>query len=375
MKYMGSKRVMLQNGLGTLIKDELSTSKRFIDLFTGSGAVAWFAAVNHSVEVRAFDLQSYGVVLANAVLGRTEVLDGQAIWAPWEKSARALVSKLKPPTYSKLTQKAVRELREWSADHNDWVITRSYGGHYFSPTQAVWLDAFLTTLPKVPSHRSLALAALIEAASNCAAAPGHTAQPFQPTNSAKPHLIDAWERDVCFRTKNAITSLAGYRAKKIGHAAVSDANEAAGSIKRGDLVFVDPPYSGVQYSRFYHVLETIARGSCGEVSGTGRYPAREFRPRSKYSLKSESVNALDDLLKTVANRGARAILTFPDHNCSNGLSGKKVRDIATKYFAINEKTVKSRFSTLGGNGSGEAGSEGRAARHSANELILLLTPL
>lgn len=375
MKYMGSKRVMLQNGLGSLIKDELKTSKCFVDLFTGSGVVAWFAAVNHPVEVRAFDLQSYSVVLANSVLGRTNALDGSAIWGPWEKSANALVSDLKPPTFSKLTQKVVRELREWSADQNDWVITRAYGGHYFSPTQAVWLDALLKTLPERPAHRSLALAALIEAASNCAAAPGHTAQPFQPTITAKPHLNEAWGRDVRSRAKGAVAALAGFCAKKIGHSAVCDANQAAESINKGDLVFVDPPYSGVQYSRFYHVLETIARGSCGEVYGTGRYPTSEHRPKSKYSLKSESFTALDSLLETIASKKARVILTFPDHDCSNGLSGKKVKDIARKYFAVKEKIVKSRFSTLGGNGTGMAAGEGRAARHSADELILALKPL
>lgn len=375
MKYMGSKRAMLQNGLGLLLTRELESSKRFIDLFTGSGAVAWFAAVNHSVEVRAFDLQYYGVVLANAILGRVESLNGLAIWESWEKAAGKLVSRIRPPTYTKLTKQIVQNLRDWSAEQSDFVITSAYGGHYFSPVQAVWFDALLKTLPAANKHRVLALAALIEAASKCAAAPGHTAQPFQPTRSAKPFLIEAWGRDVSSRTKNALTALAGISAKKIGHAEVSDANRAAESLKRGDLVFVDPPYSGVHYSRFYHVLETIARGSCGEVSGKGRYPAIEFRPRSRYSVSSESVDALDDLLRNLASRDARTILTFPDHDCSNGLSGMKVRKIASKYFSIKEQTIKSRFSTLGGNGSGLSGSEGRAARHPADELILVLKPL
>lgn len=375
MKYMGSKRAMLQNGLGVLLAQEISTSKRFVDLFTGSGAVAWFAAVNHSIEVRAHDLQKYSVTLADAVLRRTKALDGNAIWDSWEKDAKFLASKSKPPSYIKLTQKIVRDLRDWAADQGDLTITCAYGGHYFSPNQAIWLDALLKTLPEKPSHRSLALASVIEAASSCAAAPGHTAQPFQPTRGAKPYLSEAWERDVCSRTKAAITTFAAFKAKKLGCATVSDANEAAKSSKKGDLVFVDPPYSGVHYSRFYHVLETIAGGSCGKVSGTGRYPARELRPRSKYSVSTESVGALDDLLGTLGDRGARTILTFPDHDCSNGLSGNKVREIAGKYFAIKEQTVKSRFSTMGGNSSGATGSDGRAARHLANELILVLNPL
>jgi adenine-specific DNA-methyltransferase len=374
MKYMGSKRAMLQNGLGVLLTEELSKGGRFVDLFTGSGAVAWYAAMNHSVEVHAHDLQSYGVILANAVLGRTKPLDGLAIWEQWDKAARKIVSTSKPPTFERLTQKIVKDMRTWSGSQEGRVITGAYGGHYFSPLQAVWIDALRATLPTGNAERTLALAALIEAASKCAAAPGHTAQPFQPTRSAKPFLKEAWDRDVSLRVKNSLLELAGYRAKVIGHAAVGDANKAAESLKKGDLVFVDPPYSGVHYSRFYHVLETIAQGQCGEVSGTGRYPSPEKRPRSKYSVGSESVEALDDLLETLASRETRVVLTFPNHDCSNGLSGSKVKKIARKYFTVEVQSVKSRFSTLGGSGSGVAGSEGRAARHNANELILVLRP-
>jgi integrase len=44
MKYMGSKRAMLQNGLGTLLEQEIVGAKRFVDLFTGSSAVALHVA-------------------------------------------------------------------------------------------------------------------------------------------------------------------------------------------------------------------------------------------------------------------------------------------------------------------------------------------
>lgn len=374
MKYMGSKRSMLQNGLGELLAGELANSKRFIDLFTGSGAVAWYAATNHKVEVQAFDLQDYGIALADAVISRTTTVNGESIWASWEMAALKLVTKLRPPTHQKLTQKLVTELRNWCEDQASWIVTKAYGGHYFSPTQAIWLDVLRRTMPKDPDERAVALGALIQVASECAAAPGHTAQPFQPTRSAKPFLQDAWNRDVRSRTKNALISLSRLCAKKAGVAEVRDANEAAMSLRSGDLVFVDPPYSGVHYSRFYHVLETIARGKCGKVSGVGRYPAPKYRPRSKYSVGTESVKALDDLLETLASRKTRVILTFPDHACSNGLSGNTVKTIAKRYFSIQQKTVRSRFSTLGGNGCGDPKSDGRAARNNANELILLLRP-
>ncbi len=51
MKYMGSKRSMLLNGLGELLTEESKDAKRFIDLFSGSGAVATFVAKRFPIEV------------------------------------------------------------------------------------------------------------------------------------------------------------------------------------------------------------------------------------------------------------------------------------------------------------------------------------
>ena len=254
-------------------------------------------------------------------------------------------------------------------------ITKAYGGHYFSPQQAVWIDALRAKLPSTEPAKTVALAALIQAASQSAAAPGHTAQPFQPTVTAKRFLADAWKRDIPSRARAGFEILSSQFAKCIGDSRVADANDAAEELVEGDLVFLDPPYSGVHYSRFYHVLETIAQGSCGEVSGVGRYPAPTLRPRSSYSVTSESNSALDDLLRKISSRGARAILTFPDHECSNGLSGELVREISDKYFRVNKKIVKSKFSTMGGTGDAQRNEEGlRSARHHADELILVLVP-
>jgi len=189
----------------------------------------------------------------------------------------------------------------------------------------------------------------------------------------KPHLIEAWSRDVVSRTKDIYEGLSSQHAKQAGKAIVRDAKVAVASLRKGDTVFIDPPYSGVHYSRFYHVLETVALGECGEVSGTGRYPDSSLRPVSKFSIKTKAPKALDDLLQAVAKKEAKAILTFPNHQCSNGLSGDLVREIGQRHFQIIEKVVGSRFSTLGGQASG-SDKIGRAARLEAEELILTLIP-
>jgi adenine-specific DNA methylase len=373
VKYMGSKRVMLKNGLGALLERQMVGVGRFVDLFTGSGSVAIHIAQKYNVSVLAFDLQTYSTILTNAVISRIAKIDWESAWNKWHRNSQAQFIRHVIPNEVKITQAIVSEFREWCACQT-LPITRAYGGHYYSPQQTVWIDTLRANLPANEPLRTVALAALIQASSHSAASPGHTAQPFQPTRTAKPHLQKAWNFDVVEKTKSSFKELSGQFAKQIGNARVADANETTDELTERDLVFIDTPYSGEHYSRFYHVLETIAVGKCGEVSGVGRYPSRDLRPQSKFSLKTKSVEALDDLLAKIAKRQSKAILTFPDHQCSNGLSGEMVREIASEYFHVQEKVVQSDFSTMGGtrvSGNDEAGREPRQA---AKELILILKP-
>ena len=140
-------------------------------------------------------------------------------------------------------------------------------------------------------------------------------QPFQPTETAIWYIGDAWSHDVLHVCAEILPTICGKKASVKGSAHVSDANKFAETqLRAGDLVFVDPPYSAAQYSRFYHVLETIwEKGECGEVSGVGRYPPTEERPQSLYSQKSAASSAIEStsLGDRQVEAGCSAIMTFP----------------------------------------------------------------
>src|SRR5207245_3922435 len=100
----------------------------------------------------------------------------------------------------------VADFRDWCNGQGELPITNAYGGHYYSPRQAVWIDALRANLPSREPAKTVAHAALIQAASQCAAAPGHTAQPFQPTRTAKRFIEEAWSKDIVAKTKTAFES-------------------------------------------------------------------------------------------------------------------------------------------------------------------------
>ncbi|MBN1900590.1 DNA adenine methylase, partial [Candidatus Sumerlaeota bacterium] len=180
-----------------------------------------------------------------------------------------------------------------------------------------------------------------------------------------------WNKDILIYTRKALSIISPRFAIVKGNAFVADAIATAKILKDGDLAFIDPPYSGVQYSRFYHVLETIARGEAIAVFGTGRYPDRALRPQSRFSLKRHSQKELWNLLKTISDKKIKAILTFPSHECSNGLSGTIIQEMAKELFDVKVNIVESKFSTLGGNNKS---GTGREAKRITKELILTLYP-
>jgi len=377
MKYMGSKRAMLANGLGHAIASEVPHAKRFVDLFTGSGAVAWHAATQWDKEVLACDLQEFAVTLAGAVVCRDVAIDADRVLAKWFARADLLVrshetfrnalhlqDRLRPRGLKSL----VRASRALCASEACGPVQHAYGGYYFSPLQALWIDCLRSTLPRKADHKVVALAALIQATSRCAASPGHTAQPFTPSKTAGPFLVDSWAKDVRNYVAASFRSIGKTAAKRRGKAIVKDASSLAKLLNEGDLAFIDPPYSAVHYSRFYHVLETVTKGERISVSGVGRYPPLEHRPESDFSIKTRAALAFEELMSSVSARGAKAVVTFPAGTASNGLSGKMVREIASKFFRIEQQTVTTRFSTLGGN------RITREARKNSQELILTLSP-
>ena len=374
MKYMGSKSALLANGLGRLIVEEARRANRVVDLFCGSAAVSWYAAENTGLPVLAIDLQQYAVVLARSVIGRTCCIDSKSVEDEWFGSMHGLrensetwLSAQEVETGCTTTAQIVRLARELcSGVVGAGPIWGSYGGHYFSPSQAATLDALLQALPEKEPMQTVCLAATIASGSHCAASPGHTAQPFQATPRASRFLAEAWARDPLAAARRALERICAQRASFLGEATVGDAVDVSSSLCPSDLVVVDPPYSGVQYSRFYHVLETIARRSWQHVAGTGRYPPLECRPQSSFSRPSESKDALETLLKNLAESESTVIFTFPVGESSNGLSGEIVTEMARRLFEVEQRTIVGQFSTLGGNNTN------RVARSKSEELVLLM---
>jgi len=389
MKYMGNKSKLLPK-LKEVIERLAKGSNAIADPFCGSASVSWFLAENTKKRIIAGDIQEFAVARARAVIerdfeirsttwldrwiGRATSLVGE-IGAHFPNNLRSIEPDLKD---DRQIRSVVHQSRKFCRDvlpvvfkkhSGEWPLSKAYGGYYFSPVQALIFDALRKTLPSTAHLRSIALAALVEAASRASASPGHTAQPFQPTRTAAKYIVDAWSKDPWQLVSAAANEIASKTSQVSGKAVLGDFYDTISLLDPGDLVFADPPYSDVHYSRFYHVLETVIRGREFLPSGSGRYPHQSLRPSSAFSVKSRAVTAACELLEACWAKELKLVVTFPTTTASNGLSAEDFIEIGKPLFSrIESESVASDFSTLGGT------RETRGARKSCGESILSFVP-
>ncbi|MYD86067.1 MAG: modification methylase, partial [Acidobacteria bacterium] len=79
---------------------------------------------------------------------------------------------------------------------------------------------------------------------------------------------------------------------------------------RPTVVYADPPYTRDQYSRYYHIHETLLQYDYPTSSGSGRY--RPDRFQSPYSMKTRVGNAMEDLVSRCAKLGSTLVLSYPE---------------------------------------------------------------
>jgi adenine-specific DNA-methyltransferase len=235
------------------------------------------------------------------------------------------------------------------------LFSRYFSHGYFGVEQAIELDSLRYAIDQGrPEHRSFYLAALLTAASHCATAPGHFAQFLEPRDGMNTRYIsrirarsifdrfldalDNFEVPDCFdRTQNA-----AYNSDATGliRSLANDRSVAP-------VIYADPPYSRAQYSRYYHVLETLVAYDYPECTGKGRY--RHERFQTAFSQTAKVIGAFSQFIEACATLNAPLYISYP----SNGLLGRAGADITEllreRYSSVTlvERVVLSH-STLGG---------------------------
>lgn len=392
--YLGSK-LRIVGQIASAIDEVDPDGGPVLDLFAGSGTVS--LALSSRRRVYASDIQEYSRVVCNALLGSnlpdTEIVGAfqarfeekrdyrhslaEAIAPITKHEAAALESALlgdlepicdlldhgsllalelgasvqQSSSILKPLKETLRRLQRLGLAGSARVTAlRYFGGAYFSYAQAAELDILFHVIDSFgPERRDMLLAALLSTASDVVNTVGKQfAQPIRPRNkdgTPKSHLIAKIARD------RAVNPTETYFRWLIRYAAVVSSGEENLAIRadyadaleqlRGkfSVAYADPPYTRDHYSRFYHVLETLAlRDNPGIAKNPGaihgelsRGLYRVDRHQSPFCIKSKVHGAFLDMFKRVSSQTASLVLSYSPFDGDSNARPRlmSILDIAT----------------------------------------------
>ncbi|MGE4633293.1 MAG: DNA adenine methylase [Planctomycetota bacterium] len=267
----------------------------------------------------------------SAVFDRYRELVSQAP-IPDEVDSSEKPSQLHQPLASQL----VGLLDQRRVDHqaSPAVLCTAYWAHvYFGLRQSMQIDSLRRAIEQIPAadpfrkqKQNLYLAALIHAASVSTSGTSHFAQPRSIEKDSE--LMAVVRRRLLDIDELFEVSLDAIRAEW-GSASRNPENRVfccdihqlleKGSPLDGenvDLVYLDPPYTADNYSRFYHVLETLVCYDYpelqrrGGVLTKGRYPLQENRFRSDFCSASRVEDAFRRVVTACHERGAKLLISY-----------------------------------------------------------------
>lgn len=369
LNYLGSK-LRLLDFIEDKVLDVTPQEAGICDLFAGSGCVS--RKLSRLYPVVSCDIQGYSKVIGNALLNKFDVTD-KTIEDFFKSLDNAYANKLREvfAPLIELEQDAIDSknlevltcilehgsLEVFNIEHNlsclsnqlvvvcknlkksglndvRSLISRYYGGVYFSYKQAVDIDIILGNIHSLVSeeNRDLFLAALLSTASDVVDTVGkHFAQPIKARDSNGKIKITVYNKAVKDKTIDVIVL---YREWLLKYKKLSKSNFQHITMQ-GDFeqclrmlpdnvrtVYADPPYTRDHYSRYYHVLETLTLRDTPKIStvkihgsthvSNGIY--REDRHQSPFCIKSKAPEAFRKMFELTASTGRSLLLSYSPYD-------------------------------------------------------------
>ncbi|PNZ85964.1 adenine methyltransferase [Staphylococcus devriesei] len=256
-RYIGNKTKILKWIRGLV--DEYVKGDSFFDVFAGTGVVT-----------KEF-VNDFNHFIINDFLYSNNVIY-KAFFGTQKYDIKKLLN-LKQ-VYNEITNR----------DYDDTYLEDNYGGKFFSNYDAMKIGEIRERIERNKEinerEKSILIASLLYSLDNIANTVGHY-DAYRKSNNN--NLVDRFKFELINPLNESEKSFSIFR---------KDSNQLVREIK-ADVAFIDPPYNSRQYSRFYHVLETIVKWDKPALSGVAMKPPSENM--SDYS-KVSAPKMFDDLI-------------------------------------------------------------------------------
>lgn len=369
LNYQGNKKKLLpfiDNNISTLIP----VDKYFLDIFSGGGSVSFFYASKCKVAFN--DLEKYSFHIVNAFLNSSDLTKNDVISSLkifkkyYEENLILLKSKLhdfieKETEFIESGDITIYENYSYrypsiwnhgfSSITNDYLtveklndskifmyilFTTYYANTYFGIQQCIEIDSIRYAINKIPLKlQSLFFTALYHAMNlSVFSKDGHMAQPLsmkkytkRGISRLKISVINELEKFI--NDFEIIQSNYDYKGFNMDFEELIKTDFFKDKI---GLVYADPPYTDMQYSRYYHLLNTVTEYEFKaptikkDLYTKGLY--LENRTQSKLSCKGTCIDSMKKLIDACNKYKKNLVISFgyPEKN-NNEKTDRYVMDI------------------------------------------------
>lgn len=371
ISYMGTKRELAPAVLDVI---ELCQPGRVLDAFAGMGAIAESLAGRRQVWTN--DVQHFAHLAASCrFTDHSMPLNRETIESLALSLFKENFDKLEAQNADALQAEAKANDASDFASFKKYIdlscglppkhegsygcFTGRYSHGYFSLKQSAQIDSIRYALEILRGqgaitafHFNWAILALGAAVLRGANTTGHFAQFLRPSESNYKRVISQFNRDMWNEWLNSIELIKPVGTTEWRVRNMSTLSNGTSLLRSpehsraANVVYCDPPYTSDQYSRYYHIWETLVLYDYPNVTGKGRY--RPGRFTTDFCLSGKVVEAFETLVSDVAAVGADLILSYP----TNGLLhkvGACPLEIMRRTFpnACLAREIQHRHSTMG----------------------------
>lgn len=338
LNYPGSKKRLLEF-INNTIYELLPFGKSVLDIFSGTSSVAY--SLKDKYRVYANDAEVYCHTIGKALLSNYRI-NFSLIKEEFNKlylDNKKELYRVYPEVKQEVEYIANNDTSElvvfyhnfyniWQPEYNPrqslsnfYLFTTYYSNSYFGLEQAIDIDSIRCAIEnyKGSDIYEVLLACLYYAMKECVfSKDGHMAQPLniddKPTILLKRRQKNIYENFIKKISDFESCDFVINNYKNQAYNKTLDEFILSGILDEVDLIYADPPYTDMQYSRYFHLLETVTKYDYPQISkyrgkiSTGLY--RENRFQSPLSQRKNAKLELEKLIKLCAEKNKTLVFSY-----------------------------------------------------------------
>lgn len=303
IRYMGNKGKLLDYIIPEI--EKLTKPGDVIcDIMAGTNVIG-YALKNRNIII-ANDIQFYSYIISKCMLGNFTI-----------------------PSTEKAHCDLDFNIEDNKINKHFYFFVENYTDTYFAGHQCLDIDSFRYAIEKVADEnlRCFYLTILMSVMCKAQSTPGHFAQYMDKYHTRIIPLQQLSIYELFYSKLKDFNSYvpAVYENLSLNMDYKNMLN--SGLVDNVDCFYLDSPYTSDQYSRFYHVLETICRYDNPKLEYKAKY--RTDRIKSEFCYKKNAKEEFENIIKFCASKKSSLVISYSNHGV---LAIEEIEKIAKIYY-------------------------------------------